>query len=839
MRHTFMPRIIRTGVLAAVATAAACGLSDAAGSAPNLIADPPSTLLAPGTTELTLTVRSATATECRYAVGEALGFEAMTPFDPGRSTIAGPGLRIHETRVTGIDADPNTLNEIYVRCAAYPEELLELRYRCLSEVNPSFPRTGNLWGSWEFLGEEPSAVARIDLWLGADDFRPADIRELRQLNPDIRILTSINAIENAGLPEEYYLHDIDGERIEVWPGSYRLNLTRPQVAEYQARLAYQSILDGELMFDGCFFDNVMTSQSWQTEDIYGNPFLVDADEDGIQDDPATFDAAWKAGVFHELRVFRRLMPHAVMSGHAMDIFEPGIAEIFNGISIGFMTADVIEHEMSFAELWTIYNAWQDRAQSPTAIMFESSPIDQIAYGYDYAPWGRIPPSTLEFARTYFPWVRFGLALTLLGDGYFAHELGDTWHGNAWWYDELDYDLGHPLGPAETVPVGEVSEENLVDNGDFEEPLDGTWRLWVATEEGCAASVSRDTTVAARGLASARIDVAATSGVDWHIEFAQFDRSLVEGTAYQLVFRARAETERRITVSAQKGSPDWRNYGLLRTATIGTQWAEYTLAFEANESTEESRIQFLVGEVAREGSRVGAWPSTIWLDDVRLVERAADVLRREFTRGLVLLNASREGQEIAVGAGYRRLSGEQAPRHQWILDDAGAGFSTAGAWTAVSYDSGEWQASGPFYHDWGEGCHQSSGSGDEARWELAIPEQDFYTITAWWPAAPSSGSWSRSAVYEVVAGGAVVGSATLDQSSGGDEWHEVAEVLLAPDDDAFVRLRSGDAAPAIADALHLRSAARFNDGSPVDGVTLQPMDGIVLARIPSEHGTAQR
>ena len=59
-------------------------------------------------------------------------------------------------------------------------------------------------------------------------------------------------------------------------------------------------------------------------------------------------------------------------------------------------------------------------------------------------------STLEFARTYYPYVRFGLVLTLMNDGYFAHEFGDTWHGNDWWYDELDFDLGIPLGPAERV-----------------------------------------------------------------------------------------------------------------------------------------------------------------------------------------------------------------------------------------------------------------------------------------------------------------------------------------------------------------------------------------------------
>ena len=40
------------------------------------------------------------------------------------------------------------------------------------------------------------------------------------------------------------------------------------------------------------------------------------------------------------------MPHAIVSGHSMNIYEPGIAELFNGISLGFVTANVLEGEMA-------------------------------------------------------------------------------------------------------------------------------------------------------------------------------------------------------------------------------------------------------------------------------------------------------------------------------------------------------------------------------------------------------------------------------------------------------------------------------------------------------------
>ncbi len=84
-------------------------------------------------------------------------------------------------------------------------------------------------------------------------------------------------------------------------------------------------------------------------------------------------------------------------------------------------------------------------------------------------------------------------------------------------------------------------------------------------------------------------------------------------------------------------------------------------------------------------------------------------------------------------------------------------------------------------------------------------------------------------YEVVVGEQVVASQTFDQRSGGDEWHFVAEVPLSPNNINYVRMHCQSEAPCIADALHLRSRARYNDGSSAKNVTLQPLDGIVLAR----------
>ena len=54
--------------------------------------------------------------------------------------------------------------------------------------------------------------------------------------------------------------------------------------------------------------------------------------------------------------------------------------------------------------------------------------------------------------------------------------------------------------------------------------------------------------------------------------------------------------------------------------------------------------------------------------------------------------------------------------------------------------------------------------------------------------------------------------------------------LDPGSKPLVRIKSGDGGILVADALHVFSVERYNDGEAVRQVNLEPMDGIVLRRI---------
>jgi uncharacterized protein (TIGR03437 family) len=640
------------------------------------------------------------------------------------------------------------------------------------------------------------------------------------------------------VPDDYYLKDVNGNKISNWPtpGVYLLNLTKPEVATYLANMAYQYLVSGgALAFDGIFWDNVYLSISWYTTDVYGNPVQIDANGDGIADDPATLDAAWEAGVELEFETFRQLAPYAYMSGHLGQV-PPDPVELgsFNGDSLVFDAVNVQEGLMPFSSLWQTYNEWFSGGRQPAITMVQSSPQNQIAYGYGFNPQQTMLPSTLAFAQAWYPNVRFGLALALMNDGFFTFDLGDTGGAVNWWYDEYDFPLGVPIAPYTQLTSG--SGPNLISNGGFEQGLAG-WYLFVEQDGQAAATATIDSTVAAVGNNSLLVSVTSPDSSNWNVNLSQGSLPFVAGTTYQLQFWARANAPVAITVNTQGGPPNYTAYGLYTQVNLTTTWQLYTLSFQAPVTANDAAVLFNLGLAA----------ANIWIDGVQLSAAPANIYRRDFTLGMVLLNGTNAPQTIAPGAGFQRFKGTQAPRYQYIVDDSSAAFSATGAWYTTTYNSGGGTASGetvngPYYHAWGTTCQELDAGPGNAVWNLGITQDGTYTLSVWLPAAPMASSWTKSALYEVLANGVVVSSMTLDQSSAsaGDQWHVIASGLpLTAASSPALRVSNTGSGPLIADAAYVYSAALYNDGSAAPSVTLAPMDGILLQRAQPATAPASR
>jgi hypothetical protein len=580
-----------------------------------------------------------------------------------------------------------------------------------------------------------------------------------------------------------------------------------------------------------------------------------------------FGERWKLGMIAMIAQFRELMPNALLDGHAMDITDGNISAQFNAISIGFTTPEIVERRTPFAEGLALYTAWMTApARSPKVTMVESAVRFQLGYGYGFnndlgtlisfdcensnsvpgapvpgngnaceptAPQkpGYILPQTFMFARSEYQYFRFGLGFTIMNDGYFTPELGDSWHGMDWAYDELDFNLGRALGNATEA---DVIDPNLPP---VPPPLVLTedWSLYVRSPNVSNASWALDAAVrpSAGAPASARVDIVATAASNDGIDLSQVVADFESG-AYLLSFFAKASRDGTpVTLNSRKNGGDWHCFGLDVAIVVNAQWQQYNITFASAPDGTPGRLSWFLGSAAADTS--------VWVNGPSLtgVQEALPVLTREFECGVVVLNGDTQANAVRLASGLSRLAGQQAPRWQYIVDDNSSAFAAlTGAWTVANYDNGYNGAETPsqeevrpangFFHHWAVGARVAP-AGSSATFNLSVTEAGMYNVSMWWPAAvPARSTWSTSMSVSIASPSAV--QATVDLTTqGGDEFFLVAAAVQLDASSTLTVECAAGGGLCIADAVLVESAARYNDGSAAPTVQLQPMDAIVLQR----------
>jgi hypothetical protein len=891
---------------ATAATAAAAGGGAAAALLPApMVASPPSTLLQPGTTTLPLTVTTSQATSCRWSPRDV-------PYSSMQHEFSGAPGTHHSTLLTGLSGALD-VSVFFVRCQAYPTDSLTLVYRSLPDVKAApFPRLGNLWGNYNFRGHPEGlayAARRASLWLGSD-WTAAEIAQLREANPFTIVLTSINACETnrQDLPDAFYLTNTTRPaatkgRLQSWPGAWRLDLTNPAVQQMQAQLMYALVLYGgheghpvnsstpaSIPFDGIFVDNVFmdNGQYVNAQDIFHNPFYPSTITPGVADDPAAFAERWRSGMVAELDRFRELMPNALMDGHISVTAlrqDSNISGMFNAVSIGFTTPEIMEGRRTFTEGMKQYQDWMEiPTREPHITMVESAVRLQLGYGYGFgknltgpipsacensnsvqgAPppaigdacahplpgytQGFLKPQTYLFARSEYQYMRFGLGYTLMLDGFYTHEMGDSWHGMDWDFDELHFSLGQSRGRATRVNVS-----GPVTPAPAPVAVGQRWSLYISKADGGNATWSLDPSnkppSATASSVLMRVSRSAThaEGIELHTSNLNFSVG-----SYTLRFWAKtsASSTQQLDVNTLLNVPPWSTLGLHSSFTLTASWAQYSAVFDCPTNTPVGKLSFLFGKVAA--------GTTVWLSSPTLTGTLPipPVMRRDFDCGTILLNGDIKRHTVNFDAheGLYRLKGVQAPRHQYSVDDNSTHFTAqAGEWTVQSFDSGymmknyaqeQVRPMAGFSHHWEVGAHRASTMDGAATavFDLAIPEPGSYDLKLWWPDSEPEirSSWSSSMAITVLSSVgddagtsesvAPLASKLINLGTvGGDEWVTVASGVQL---DHGARLQvecpqhSGDC---LADAVLVESAARWNDGSMARSVTLQPMDAIVLAK----------
>jgi uncharacterized protein (TIGR03437 family) len=170
-------------------------------------------------------------------------------------------------------------------------------------------------------------------------------------------------------------------------------------------------------------------------------------------------------------------------------------------------------------------------------------------------------------------------------------------------------VGGQLSNIFSIPVqGQPGvQSELIQNGSFESPVNGTWFEYVDSTSAAAATFERTASTAHDGNYSQHVSVT-NAGMLGNVQLGQQRISVVQGTTYEFQFWAKSTNARNLRVGVVKDGPDFHSYGLSTAFELGnTEWQLYRAVFQATE-TNSGRLLFYFGDQTGE----------VWLDGVSLI-----------------------------------------------------------------------------------------------------------------------------------------------------------------------------------------------------------------------------
>jgi hypothetical protein len=315
-------------------------------------------------------------------------------------------------------------------------------------------------------------------------------------------------------------------------------------------------------------------------------------------------------------------------------------------------------------------------------------LDQGRFRSPYAGWITSWPQSvaLPYEAESRRRARVALATATLGDGFGTinpPDINPVTGYMGWWYDEYGVDpvtgrssaaqahtgwLGRALGPYTRMVWAQVGVEDACDqNPGFESSVTTGW-TFVATN---GATVIRDLTTAKQGVASARIHVPSSLGGAAAVKYRSNGDVFYITDTYSATFWAKASTPRVIEVVGVNSSGQPFHAAVVET--LKTTWTRH-------------QVQFMgTFGFARLELRVGGSASDVWFDDVHFQRGAPFVYRRDFDRGMVLLNTGTEPLVVQLEKTMRRIRGTLDPLvNDGIEDDVVTVFAGDAAFLLDPY-----------------------------------------------------------------------------------------------------------------------------------------------------------
>lgn len=445
--------------------------------------------------------------------------------------------------------------------------------------------------------------------------------------------------------------------VVFWPGSVVMNLTGycPKVTvdpsigpetwgEYNARVGKRLLSEAD--WDGIFVDRSNRGAAFMTQTSYTRSIDARRTNTPVPGDNLDLDASYRIALRDYLTRLRASAPTAVIMANNGDT------------NYGLLNGTALEN--SPVSSWTVpqwrwrmfrggvegsYADWAELSPQPnltTNLTYESesSPVSGAVFVNPFGTPGWHP----NYKK-----MRFGLATTLMNNGFFDYEINTAGHGalGLLWFDEYDNAgqargyLGQPTGAARMALPPLATADKLAGHGSFSTTSQlAAWGTWVmpgyTIQKSLINGVARLIVTGPRRMASAS---------------AQFYHGKVwvaKGGTYTLSFRAKASTPLTIGMGVVKASSG-RGYISFGTVPVGTAWKTYQLEGVSNSADAAARLLFLVG-----GKN-----ATIRIDDVKFQSgKRWEVYRRDFAGGTALVNPTSKVLTVPLDRVFRKIAGTQ-------------------------------------------------------------------------------------------------------------------------------------------------------------------------------------
>ncbi len=299
-----------------------------------------------------------------------------------------------------------------------------------ANLSTDYPRLANYY--LKYYGHvqpaDLSSLYRWDLLIIPNDYQwafPDFFEQYKQANPDGKILaytypamamtSNLNSLFRQVDEQDLWLRNGRGEKLEMWPNLYAVNINKTGWTNLNLDF-WQNELDRQ-KWDGLMFDTVENSLG------RFNQNGIDLDGDCRADSLTSLDASWQQGLARLFKTARQCWGKdklILINGSSLPIYQPAI----NGRMFETFPAYWEGNGTWAASMEQYLNRLPTQNYQPSVYVINGN-TNNTGQQNNYQK------------------MRFGLASTLLGDGYFSFDHGDQAHEQTWWYDEYAVKLGQP------------------------------------------------------------------------------------------------------------------------------------------------------------------------------------------------------------------------------------------------------------------------------------------------------------------------------------------------------------------------------------------------------------